>query len=156
MPTYVGVDPGASGGIVMLDDEIRVVECTKMPATERDVMMMFRFMRPEDPVVMIEWIHPAIFGVGKSSMSKLYGNYMSLRMAIIAADLRMECVKPRAWQQAMGVTKRSKTDTGTKWKNTLKAAAQELYPDQRVTLATADALLIATHCYRTHSRSYHG
>ena len=33
-------------------------------------------------------------------------------------------------------------ETPTQWKNKLKAEAQRLFPDIRVTLKTADALLI--------------
>ena len=44
----------------------------------------------------------------------------------------------------------SKTESKTEWKNRLKGMAQQLYPDLKVTLATADALLIATYCKRKH------
>jgi len=87
-------------------------------------------------------------GVGKASMSKLYGNYKQLRMAVIANDYRLVEVKPKAWQHAMGISPRAKSDTPTQWKNKLKGAAQELFPNVKVTLATADALLIAEHCRR--------
>lgn len=34
--------------------------------------------------------------------------------------------------------------------NVTKAKAQELFPKEKVTHATADALLLATYCKRTH------
>ena len=50
-------------------------------------------------------------------------------------------VTPQAWQKAHGLGTRGDMTT-TQWKNKLKARAQSLYPEEHVTLATADALLI--------------
>jgi hypothetical protein len=50
-------------------------------------------------------------------------------------------ITPQAWQKAHGLGTRGEMTT-TQWKNKLKARAQSLYPEERVTLATADALLI--------------
>jgi hypothetical protein len=50
-------------------------------------------------------------------------------------------VPPKKWQQALGLGS-AKDLTKTQWKNKLKNKAQQLYPQIKVTLATADALLI--------------
>jgi hypothetical protein len=68
-----------------------------------------------------------------------FGNgYGHLEMALTAAGIPFERVRPQKWQQAMGCM--TKGD-----KNVSKRRAQELYPQLKVTHATADALLIATY-----------
>lgn len=68
-----------------------------------------------------------------------FGNgYGHLEMALTAAGIPFERVRPQAWQKAMGCM--SKGD-----KNVTKRKAQELHPQLKVTHATADALLIATY-----------
>jgi hypothetical protein len=57
-------------------------------------------------------------------------------------------VSPRSWMKAMGIRTRRKTETPTQWKNHLKQLAQQLFPHEQITLATADALLIAEYCRR--------
>jgi len=145
---FIGIDPGKTGGLVCLDREGDIVECTKMPVTETDIWKWF-VQFPQSTPSLVEWIHPAIQGIGKSSMSKLYGNYMQLRGYLIARHMRWEDVKPRKWQQSLGISPKKKTENRNQWKNRLKAHAQQLFPQEKVTLATADALLIAEHCRRT-------
>jgi hypothetical protein len=66
-----------------------------------------------------------------------FGNgYGHLEMALTAAGIPFERVRPQAWQKAMGCM--SKGD-----KNVTKAKAQELFPHLKITHATADACLIA-------------
>jgi hypothetical protein len=55
--------------------------------------------------------------------------------------IRTELITPQKWQKKLGLGT-SKGLTPTQWKNKLKAEAQRLFPDIRVTLKTADALLI--------------
>jgi hypothetical protein len=57
-------------------------------------------------------------------------------MALTAAQIPFERVRPAAWQKALGCL------TGGD-KNVSKRRAQELFPQLKVTHATADALLIA-------------
>ncbi|MEK0326404.1 MAG: hypothetical protein QQN63_11940 [Nitrosopumilus sp.] len=177
---YLGLDPGVTGGLVSLRHG-RVLEIDPMPKTEADIwkwMTGYTDTLAGFEVVpvfaTIEWIHPAILGVGKSSMSKLYGNYMALRAFLTAAEIPFEDVKPVVWQRAMGIpvrkphTKKREVEitkgknkgkmriqnyggeTDTQWKNRLKAKAQQLFPSKNITLATADALLIAEFCRRKH------
>lgn len=150
---YLGIDPGKSGGLAVVGPDGLMRELIKMPPTERDLLDWLRWLK-SDPVTLgdvvgaVEWIHPAIKNIGKSPMSKLYGNYMSCRMALIASGIPFDTVMPAKWQRGIGVSKRGKTETPTQWKNRLKARAQELHPGEHITLATADALLIATFLQR--------
>jgi hypothetical protein len=145
---YLGIDPGKSGGIAVLTSLGNLIALDKMPSTETDLWQWF--VRPfgSRSFALVEWIHPAIQGIGKSPMSKLYGNYMQLRMALIATEIPFEHVMPRKWQQSLGISTRKKTETTVQWKNRLKSKAQELFPSEKITLATCDALLIAEYSRR--------
>lgn len=83
-----------------------------------------------------------------SAAFKFGQSYGGLRMALVAAGIPFEEVTPQVWQRKMGVTPRRKDESKTAWKNRLKAKAQQLYPGVKVTLATADALLLAEFCRR--------
>ena len=145
----IGIDPGIGGGLCCLGYWCGIVSLVKMPQTERDQWEWFESLPTcGDRLALIEWIHPAIQGIGKSPMSKLYGNYMAMRAFLIARHIPFQDIKPRKWQQALDISKRKPTENSTKWKNRLKGVAQQLYPKQKLTLATADALLIATVCHR--------
>jgi len=146
---YVGIDSGQSGGLVWLDPNGKVNGCNKMPATERDIWERF-FTLPTSTVAVIEKVH-AMPKQGVSSTFKFGRGYGGLRMALIAAGISFEEVTPRTWQKGLGIPPKKKTETGTQWKNRLKAMAQQLFPQEKVTLATADALLIATYCRRKHT-----
>jgi hypothetical protein len=79
-----------------------------------------------------------------ASTCQLYGNYRAIRLALIAANIPFEDCSAKAWQGWFKMRK-SRGEGNTQWKNRLKEKAQATFPDQRVTLATADALLIAAY-----------
>lgn len=78
-------------------------------------------------------------------MFKFGASTGGLRMALIASGVIFDEIPPKQWQKFVGVIG-TKGETKTQFKNRLKAKAQQLFPEQRVTLATADALLIAYYC----------
>lgn len=158
MPTfmsYLGIDPGKNGGIALIwhDGEI---ELWPMPSTELDTWYVFNVLPcTSQTIAVIEWIHPAIQGIGKSQMSKLYGNYTSLRMALIAVRVPFEDVKPLEWQRGLGISSRKKTESTIQWKDRLRAKAQQLFPKLEIWKQTkteqrqvCDALLIAEYLRR--------
>ena len=59
---------------------------------------------------------------------------------LMSLGIEPKYVPPKTWQKALDLKKGKMSKTP--WKNLLKAKAQELFPNQKVTLATADALLI--------------
>ena len=159
MPTldprsFIGIDPGAGGGIVRLGPRGTVLDCIKMPTTEADVWEWFsKFdgiqLGGEDAKAVIEKVH-AMPKQGVSSTFKFGCGYGGLRMALIAAGIPFDQVTPQAWIKALAIPPKKKTESKTQWKNRLKAHAQQLFPQEKVTLATADALLIAEYCRRTY------
>ena len=139
--TIIGVDPGANGGIAWITDGKACVE--KMPDTLQDLWELIRDItnHPRSSLdgrkykAYIEQVSssPQMGVVSSFSFGRGYGN---LEMALTAAGIPFERVRPQVWQKALGCM--TKGD-----KNVSKRKAQELFPDRKVTHATADALLIA-------------
>jgi hypothetical protein len=151
--TYIGFDPGLGGGVVAISNDR--VYWSPMPETDFDLLQWLN--STIDQYACIEWINPGIQGIGKSSMSKLYGNYRVCQMACTALEIPQEDVKPKAWQSFFSIKPKGKSENTYKWKGRLRDKAQKLYPKldlwketQAVQRAVADALLIATYCKRTH------
>jgi crossover junction endodeoxyribonuclease RuvC len=138
----IGVDPGANGAIAWIDE--RGKSCVeKMPDTLQDLWELIRDITnfPRSAIdgrkykAYIEQVSssPQMGVVSSFSFGRGYGN---LEMALTAAGIPFERVRPQVWQKAMGCM--TKGD-----KNISKQKAQELFPDKKVIHATADALLIA-------------
>lgn len=162
---YMGIDPGGSGGIATMNGVgPAMVRATPMLDTERDVWEWIRCEEVEAKkgcMAIIEKVggFMASYGPKKNLVKNVasghtmftFGmSYGGLRMALIAAGIPFEEATPQAWQKGLGIPTRKKTETRTRWKNRLKARAQQAFPKEKVTLATADALLIALYCKRLH------
>jgi crossover junction endodeoxyribonuclease RuvC len=141
---FLGIDPGASGGIAILDEGGGIVVCEPMPATERDIADMVGEFAPRIHMAVIEAVH-SMPGQGVSSSFKFGMSYGGLRMVLVSLRVPFEAVAPQAWQRSLHCL--SQGD-----KNKTKARAQELFPGQRVTHAVADALLLGEFCRRIHGR----
>ena len=137
----IGVDPGANGGIAWITSDGKAC-VEKMPDTLQDLWELVEsigFEAPDFTPYQIKAYLEAVssspqMGVVSSfSFGRGYGN---LEMALTAAGIPFERVRPQVWQKALGCM--TKGD-----KNVSKRKAQELFPSMKVTHATADALLIA-------------
>ena len=137
--TIIGVDPGANGGIAWITDGKACVE--KMPDTLQDLWELVVSISLDAGTggmgirAYLEAVSssPQMGVVSAFSFGRGYGN---LEMALTAAGIPFERVRPQVWQKALGCM--TKGD-----KNVSKRKAQELFPDRKITHATADALLIA-------------
>jgi len=136
---YIGVDPGVSGGIAVLNENGLALESVPMPATEQDLLDVFTAV--ESPVwrrpahAMIERVYSSP-QMGVASAFTFGKGYGALLMALTAARIPFDQVVPAKWQAVMGCLSRGD-------KNITKRRAQQLFPDVKVTHATADALLLA-------------
>ncbi len=145
----IGIDPGANGGIASLNTENDEVKCWAMPETEKDMVEMFiELVTCGYTKALIEKVH-GMPGQGGAAMFTFGRGYGTVRTAMIAVGISFDEVTPQAWQKAMGIPPRKKTETKVQHKNKLKAKAQQLFPDVKVTLANADALLIVEYLRRT-------
>ena len=147
--TYLGIDPGASGGLAMISPMASLrnqhVSAVPMPATERDVWEWFRQGRSSVEFAVIERVGGFIQGNPSpgSAMFK-FGRGTGLLIGfLIACQIPFEEITPQKWQKGLGIAPRRKDEEKTQFKNRLKAFAQKLFPDVKVTLKTCDSLLIA-------------
>jgi len=135
----IGIDPGKSGGVAVLFADGKM-EAYKMPETERDINDIFEEVAHlGNCVAYLEKVH-SMPGQGVSSTFTFGKGYGFLRGCLVANKIRFVDVTPQSWQKALGVTK---SDSKKEHKNKLKGMAQQLRPELKINLATADAILIA-------------
>lgn len=154
---YIGIDPGVSGGIAVLDqhgDDIDV-RATAMPDTQQGVWdFITSIPLHQCATAVVEQVHSSP-QMGVVSAFTFGRQVERVQMALTARAIPFTEARPQKWQPVMGVVyprapkgpdgKRAFTP---KDKNISKARAQELFPGLTVTHAIADALLIADFCRR--------
>jgi len=142
--TQFAIDPGKAGGIAVRypTDQVFAVP---MPATEGDIRDLFvRLYNPDNPTVAyVEKVGGYVGGPGApgSAMFNFGRNFGFILGTLAGLYIRTELITPQQWQKRLGLGT-SKGMTPVQWKNKLKEEAQRRFPDLRVTLKTADALLI--------------
>ena len=147
----MGVDPGASGGVAMVDDAGALVRADKMPETDRDVFQLLELAGGVGARAVLKrvWSSPQM---GVASAFKFGVSVGLLRMALVASGAPFDELTPMKWQGPMGIRqatgRRPLGGPGQKDKNIAKRRAQELFPQARVTHAVADAMLLAEYCRR--------
>jgi len=136
----IGIDVGASGAIAWIDE--RGKSCVeKMPDTLQDLWELVVSISLNAGTgglgvrAYLEAVSssPQMGVVSSFSFGRGYGN---LEMALTAAGIPFERVRPQVWQKAMGCMTKGN-------KNISKQKAQELFPDKKATHWSSDALLIA-------------
>jgi hypothetical protein len=142
---WLGIDPGASGGIAVLSLE-HVLTTWKMPETEHDISNVFASIRGLISFAMIESVH-SLPKQGVSSTFAFGRNYGFLRGMLVGHKIPFEDVTPGKWQAALRV-RAIKDEAKTDHKNRLKGLAQQLFPHHHMTHAIADASLIVEYVYR--------
>ena len=170
--SFIGIDPGKSGGIAWIRGDGQLLRCTKIPETEIDLWRWLSHCSSASfAVVEKVRTRPGESAKGAFTFGQGYG---SLRMALVASGIPFDQVTPQKWIKALGIPSRKPHDrtrmrsltkgknkgkmveeryggeTDSQWKNRLKAQAQQLFPQETITLAKADALLIAEYCRRTY------
>lgn len=149
MSEYViGIDPGLSGGIVCLGAGGGVVEVRKMPSTPYDILECLRRFSPSGGlfggscVCYLEKVGTGLPGQSSKATATFARHNGHLEMALLSLGIKTVEVTPQKWQKHYQLG-RSADFSKAEWKNRLKSCAQQLFPRERVTLAVADALLIA-------------
>lgn len=157
--TIVGIDPGNSGGIAVLDENgIRALH--SMPVLTEKVGK--KIVHRPDPgsiaVILDELRHALVFienvpkwcggaqfqkkNIPGSTMATLYGNFMLCVGICHGLHVEPILLSPQRWQRVVECQNVDRLDRGA-WKRRLKERAAELFPTAKITLANADALLIA-------------
>jgi hypothetical protein len=150
---FVGIDPGGTGGglAVIHGTSPLTYDAVPMPTTPRDIVDWLHQWAGPSTWCFIEDVH-AFPGQGVTSVFSFGQNYGELRGAVSALSkltgMRWQTIGPKEWQSVLKLRKKTKEETQTEWKNYLKGVAQQSFPLTKVTLKTADALLIAEFCRR--------
>lgn len=139
-------DPGVSGGWAWLAPNSEAVELYAW-RTEAEFLEFLEPINPAGYVAVVEDV-PAFVASATSNASsfKLGYNFGFLVGALRSRRFPVELVKPRDWQKGirglkprMGYTDR---------KRTIKDNAARLYPQLKITNATADAVMIMDYYMR--------
>lgn len=132
--TIIGIDVGINGGIAWITDGRACAE--KMPDTLQDLWEFVESIRLAGRChAFIEQVHSSP-QMGVKSAFTFGQGFGHLEMALTAAGIPFERVRPQVWQKSLGCM--TKGD-----KNVSKRKAQELFPEIKITHAIADSLLIA-------------
>jgi hypothetical protein len=147
MKTILAIDPGLSGGLAVR--QFGKTDCHAMPETLGDVFELiasFQIAAAVEGHALVCVLEEVGGFAGKaqpgSAMFKFGEHYGFVQGVIRSLGIRLELVRPQVWQKAFGLGTASRCASKTVWKNKLKAEAQRRYPQLKVTLKTADALLI--------------
>ena len=132
---YMGIDPGYSGAIVVIDHKGQFIDSVRLSETEHDISDFIDEYSEHVQAAVLEKVS-AMPRQGVASTFKFGTSYGFCRGLLVCHRVRFEVVTPGTWQRAMGCL--SKGD-----KNVTKAAAQRLFPGEKVVHATADAMLLA-------------
>ena len=162
---FIGIDPGAKGGIAVLYSDGEV-ETFSIPESLGGLWKIFKTLGKLKCKAYIEHVH-AMPGQGVTSMFSFGCRVGELHMGLAAAMIPFEIITPKRWQGALHIPPRksekkrvngkmkSVRESDNEWKGRLCTVAQRLFPSLEVwgeTLknqrAVCDALLIAEICKR--------
>jgi hypothetical protein len=138
----IGIDPGKGGGLAVISkDGIKAFKCPNTPDKMATLFgVALNGDAPIDVYLVMEqvWARPT----NASSRAFNYGVNYGVWIGIAASyEVDMNYVSPQKWMAYIGCPKGMEV---TKRKNWLKSKAKECYPSlEKVTLATADSILIA-------------
>ena len=157
MDRYIAVDPGASGAIVYRLEGPRL-EVVKMPDTVHDIVHVLQNVRGyglyKARLFMenVGFYRPTDGGRSATKFSRHVGNLEGVAAAL---ELPVEWIQPSTWEHWLigpprypkipktWDDKRRRRVQATRKrerKNKIKARVQELHPELRITLQTADAV----------------
>lgn len=142
--TYIGIDVGQSGSVCAMTPTGMIAH--KMPESDKDLLDLLKsvmFSNDGKSTAMLECVN-AMPKQGVTSSFHFGEGYGKLQMALLAAEIPYEKVRPQKWMKALGCL------TGGN-KNITKIFAQQLYPHIKVTHGIADGMLLATYCQRKHT-----
>ena len=143
MALYIGIDPGKTGAIAVMDGDDMSVRVFDMPATIEEK----RAILSEIGAVRCAWIEkpffPRMIGIKNAvTISQAYGE---LKACLFFAGVPTNEVPPAAWKKHFGLS----TD-----KDASRAYASSVFPDQSNLWARkkddgrAEAALIAYYAWR--------
>jgi crossover junction endodeoxyribonuclease RuvC len=145
-----GIDPGKTGGVVLLDRQGQVIDKTPMP----DSFELSKYLADWRPHHVFLEKAQSMPGQGVTSVFNYADHFGQLQGILIALKLRFQLVSPRIWQK----TVLTGVPIGYQPKQRAAIAAKRLFPGLSLLASSrstkphegmVDALLIALYGYRT-------
>lgn len=144
----LGIDPGKSGGLAWTF--LGETKAEKMPSTPKDIYdflynLVYKADGYEEVVCYIEKVGTYVKGNSGPAAATFARHVGNFEMALLALNIKHHWILPSKWMQYfIGKQKYPQSMTAyqrkAKRKNLIKAKAQGLYPEIKVTLNIADAL----------------
>ena len=138
---HIGIDDGVNGGIAILDNGHIVRH--GCPDTVKDMSDIIKLDKWDclNMFCIIEKVHSMPKQGVRSvwTFGKNYGQWLGI---LAAHEVPYREVPPQTWMKFYGAMPKDRK----KRKAHLKHLAQSLYPTEKVTLKTADAILLANWC----------
>lgn len=142
----IAFDPGKNGGVAFgfAGSDPTVAKLGESPDEIAKQLRSILLACPENAEV-----HTVVEQVGGYAGQRLPGSamfnfgasYGSLLGVLAVLGMSPKKVTPQVWQKKLDIGGRGVLSK-TQWKNKLKDKAASLYPSLKITLATADALLL--------------
>ena len=145
---YIGIDPGKSGGITMVDGS--TFKTYKCPQRTEDMAMLFSLLVGDtssyDVKVLMErvWARPNNAVRSAFAYGVNYGQWLGI---IACHEIPLQTCLPNEWISYYGCDKKLEYQDRKRW---LKEKAKSLYPTLNVTLMTADSILITDYAKEVH------
>jgi len=142
---YIGIDPGINGAIACVTgDDMFTIPCPKTildMANSVDQLVEIHEHTGYRIHAIIEAVH-SMPKQGVVSTFKFGCNYGQWLGILASSRIPYTQVTPQVWMKHYKSMPKDKTAR----KNHLKHLAQQRYPKHKVTLKTADAILLAEYC----------
>ena len=145
----IGIDPGKSGGIAVITDE--TVTLHNCPITVKGMALLIGICLNDVAAyrtrVFLEkvWAFPTDGRAGSFTFGENYGQWQGI---LASHEIKPVLVTPKEWQSHFEIQKGLKKNIR---KKILKQMAKEKCPNiKKVTLKTADAILIAIYGIEAH------
>jgi len=146
MIPIISIDPGAGGALALIyenkDGDI-IGEAYKCPKTTKEMFDIYSncikeaLLNSKECIVVIEkvWAFPTDARSRAFNFGVNYGKWLGV---IASGNVKPQMVPPKTWQKGYEPLPKDKKER----KQIIKELAQEMFPNVKVTLYNADALLI--------------
>ena len=158
MKCFIGIDAGITGGLCVIDDADRLLLLETCPKTLKGQWEALQRTKTclaggahRTQVCAIESVHSRP-GQSAQSTWTFSGNYHAWLMALVAAQIPYQQISPQRWMKHFGVTERhSGTAAERKKRRKIQILhmAESRYPSTKITLALADAVMLAVYARET-------
>ena len=136
----IAIDPGKSGAMAIMypSGDPYAIPFTTESEMRDELETVLQFDSVTEYHAVLEKVH-AMPGQGVTSMFTFGANYGFWRGLLQGLRIPFDEVRPQEWQKGLNIKQGLK---GAERKRALKQIASERYPRMKVTLKTADALLM--------------